>query len=171
MNAKHLFTAPAIALAIAASLTFTAHPGHAGETDKKSGKHSERFLEKMTKELELSDAQVSAVKEILAEHKAEYKAERREGGDDAKRGKRRHHRGMMPLHGEFLTQLRAENVDTAALNSAFEGRSARMREHRAAHVRTFVELHAVLTPEQRAELADKMEERRAKMKKRMEKKQ
>lgn len=73
-------------------------------------------------------------------------------------------------HGEFAKQMRAATVDTQALNKSFEERQSRMQEMRAAHIARFVEIHAVLTPEQRAKAADRLDKGVAKMEKKCEKK-
>ena len=71
--------------------------------------------------------------------------------------------GMGMMGGpEFAKQLRAEKVDTDALNKSFEEGQARMREMHAKHLAKFVAIHDVLTPEQRAKAADNMEKRAAK---------
>ena len=73
--------------------------------------------------------------------------------------------GLAP--GEMLKQLRAESVDTAALNKDLSDRAAefqkRAAERHAMMIRAFVELHDILTPEQRDKLAAFLEKRRENM--------
>ena len=67
-------------------------------------------------------------------------------------------RGMHEgLHGDFLAQLRAATVDTAALNDTLSRREARFHETRLFLVGKFAEFHALLTPAQREKLADYLE--------------
>ncbi len=169
--------APAAVFLLTASLAVAgSHGGGEAHADKKSGKHTERMVERLTKELELTAEQAASVKEIFAKRAEAHAGYKK---DDAKKkekkdgeGKRHGygHRSMLPVHEAFVAQMRAATVDTAALNRALAEGSERARAHHVAHVQTFAELHAVLTPEQRTKLADKMEERRAKMKERSEKK-
>lgn len=143
------------------------------------GKHLDRMVSRMEKELKLSKDQSAKIRTILAKdsaarpHRGEWKKDHDcKGKDDCEhRGKQ----GFGPLGGgEFTAQLRSSTVDTAALNRSFAQRSdsmqARMREHHARRVATFAEIHAVLTPEQRALAADKWEKRAADSEKKREKK-
>jgi Spy/CpxP family protein refolding chaperone len=173
MIASIRLAAPAAALLLTASLAVAgSHGGGQADTGKKSGKHAAHMVERLTKELELTTEQAAAVREIFAK-----RAEAHDGykKDDAKKkekkdGEAKRHgygdRAMLPTHEAFIAQLRSGIVDTAALNRALTEDSERARKHHAARVQAFAEFHAVLTPEQRAKLADKMEERRTKMQER-----
>ena len=141
---------PAIALMLGTSLAFAQpdddHPGM-GMMDPQ--KMADRMTEKLAKELNLNDDQKTKVHQLLADGMEHMKDMRPMPGE---------------MHGEFMKQMRAASVDTAALNREFDARQAKMREHHAMRVKHFAELHAVLTPEQRAKLADFMEKRHKEMK-------
>lgn len=177
---KGTFSVAALALALGA---FTAH----GKDDGTRGKHVDRMVSRMEKELDLSKDQAAKIREILS----------RDTGAMAFRGM-----GMGPGRGKgkgcegcprcgagaqglgmagyqgFAAQLRSGTVDTAAMNRAFAARAdsmqARLRAGHARRVAVFAEVHAVLTPAQRAKAADKLEkhaaEREKKWKKQCEKK-
>jgi Spy/CpxP family protein refolding chaperone len=165
----------AAALVLAFGATFT-------QAKDKEGKHLDRMVGKMEKELSLTKEQSAKIRTILAKdsgsmphHGMMKKGKDCTSCDRCGAGKHGKHGGMGMMHGgEFASQLRGEGVDTAALNRSFAERAdsmhARMRVGHAKRVATFAEIHAVLTPEQRAKAADKMEKRSADMKKKCEKK-
>jgi len=164
----------AIALALGAALA---------TAKEKDGKHLDRMVSHMEKELALSKDQSAKIRAILA----------KDSGDLPQRGGwKKHHgckdchmseagghgpggHGQGPMAGDgFIEQLRAPSVDTAALNRTFAARAESMQvEMRARHARrvaTFAEIHAVLTPEQRAKAATEMEARKSKMEEKRKKK-
>jgi Spy/CpxP family protein refolding chaperone len=169
---SHTLAVAGLVLALGASLT----PAKDHE-----GKHLDRMVARMEKELKLTKDQSAKIRTILAKdsatrpHRGEWKQDHDcKGKDDCE-----HHGkqgfGPGPLGGgEFTAQLRSSTVDTAALNRSFAERSDSMqtcmREHHARRVATFAEIHAVLTPEQRALAADKWEKRAADSEKKREKK-
>jgi Spy/CpxP family protein refolding chaperone len=172
------FAAAALTLAFAAGLTVA---------KEKDGKHLDGLVTKMEKELKLTKDQTTKIRAILAKdsgtmpHRGEWKKGKGCAGCDRcgeGKGPRGGHglgSGMTGLGGsEFLTQLRAGSVDTAAMNRAFAARSdsmqAKMRAGHARRVATFAEIHAVLTPEQRAQAAAKLEKFAAERDKKCEKK-
>jgi hypothetical protein len=65
--------------------------------------------------------------------------------------------GMLPFSGEFLDQLRSNQVDTTALNRLLRERETRLQAFHDRLVFKFVQLHALLTPAQRLMLADLIE--------------
>jgi len=179
MNFKRLPALPRLPRTLAVAGLLLALGASLVAAKDKEGRHLDRMVGRMEKELKLSKDQSAKIRAILAKdsaarpHRGEWKkAHDCDGKDDCG------HRGMRgfgPLGGgEFAAQLRSGSVDTAALNRAFAERSdsmqARMREHHARRVATFAEIHAVLTPEQRALAADKWDKRAAEIEKKREKK-
>lgn len=123
----------------------------ASRDSARAEKRIERFVGKMEKELKLDKDQSARIREILRR-------------DPLPRDMHGRGRGFGP-HGDLSAQLRAESVDTAALNRSFEERVAAMRARHAAFTGKFAEVHAVLTPEQREKAAAKLEKHLAKMEK------
>lgn len=169
MFTSRLLHLPALLLVLGTALAF----GKEGKDDK-TGKHADRMVSKMEKELSLTTEQSAKIRSILAKdtsgmphHGMGKKGKGCEGCESCGGG---HGKGMMGGHGEFAKQMRAATVDTEALNKSFEERQSHMRDMRANHIARFVEIHAVLTPEQRAKAADKLDKRVAKMDKKCEKK-
>jgi Spy/CpxP family protein refolding chaperone len=136
---------------------------------------TERFVSKMEKELNLSKDQSSKIRAILAKDSG---SGMREGHGKKGGGCRGCGHcggkgwGVSPMSGlgEFARQRRSAVVDTEALNKTFDERQSRMREMHAGRVAKFVEIHAVLTPEQRAKAADHADKRLAKAEKKCAKK-
>jgi Spy/CpxP family protein refolding chaperone len=163
-----MLTLPALLLVLGTALAF----GGAGKDDH-AGKHADRMVSRMEKQLDLTKEQSAKIRAILVKdtssmpHRGMWKKGDGCEGCEKCSG---HGMGMMGGHGEFAKQMRAATIDTQALNKSFEDRQSRMQAMHAAHVARFVEIHAVLTPEQRAKLADKLEKRSAKMDKKCEKK-
>jgi Spy/CpxP family protein refolding chaperone len=159
------FRLPALLLVLGTALAFG--------KEEKSGKHTDRMVAKMEKELSLTKEQSAKIRTILAKDSAgmPHHGMMKKGGDckDCKHCGG-HGKGMMGGHGEFARQMRAASVDTEALNKGFEERQSRMRDMHARHIASFVEIHAVLTPEQRAKAADKLDKRLAEMERKYEKK-
>lgn len=139
-----------------------------GKEDR-PGKGIDRMVAKMEKELKLTPDQSTRIRAILEKDTAGMGMGKRHEGGPGMQGEGKNEgkgEGMGPLGGpEFAQQLRADKVDTETLNKAFEERQGRMRTMHAKRIATFVAIHDVLTPEQRAKAADEMEKRAAKMKK------
>jgi len=57
----------------------------------------------------------------------------------------------------ILPQLKSDTLDQAKINSAFQDREAKAKETREFLVAKFAEFHRILTPEQKAKLAEKVE--------------
>ena len=135
---------------------------------EKAEKRIDRYVGKMEKELDLSKDQAARIKTILKKDLGEggmWGHGKGHGKGYGKKCGRHGHMGFIGHPGELSKQLRAESVDTAALNRAAEERLEAMRAHRARAIAKFAEVHAVLTPEQRAKAAERMEKHAAKKKK------
>jgi Spy/CpxP family protein refolding chaperone len=148
------FLALGCLLTIALFSVTTAAPAKKNAARGAEGRHVETFIKKMEKELALTPGQVAQVREILLADSLVMPPERFAGRGPQAPG--------MPLLGdEFLGQLRANAVDTAALNREFALRQAAMQSRHNRNVFKFVQLHSVLTPAQRLKLADLLEKRHA----------
>lgn len=134
---------------------------------EKAEKRIDRYVGKMEKELKLTEDQASQIKAILKKDLGEAGMWKHGKGYGKKCG-RHGHMGFMGHPGELSKQLRAESVDTAALNRAAAERLEALRARHARATATFAEIHAVLTPEQRAKAAERMEKRLEKMRKKCE---
>ena len=128
---------------LAASLSFGA-PSKGPER-----RDGNTFLTHLEKELKLSPTQAAQVREILKPDSLVPPPRFRMDGNG------------FPLAGEFIDQLRAPTVDTAALNRQFDQRLGLQRETYARAQSKFVQLHAVLDMEQRHKLADMLQKRLA----------
>jgi hypothetical protein len=139
---------------------------HAMAPGKMHRRSPERFVQRLEKDLQLTPEQVAKVREILVPARAAAGAPSKKGEtvDKAKsQDKRMARRGALPHGSAFAAQMRSEKVDVAALDREWEGRMARQRAGFERMRDKFVALHAVLTPEQRAKLADRMERRGARV--------
>jgi Spy/CpxP family protein refolding chaperone len=116
------------------------HDGHHGKRGN--------FAEKLCSELECSEAQVAQISELLAD-KHEDREDRDDGDHEARKAAR------AEGHKLIADAFRADVFDPAVLERA-------KPEHegdREAHMIEFAsELHAILTPAQRAKLADRVED-------------
>ena len=169
------------AFGMAAALVLALGTSFAFAKDDGPGKHAERMIKKMEKELDLSADQVTRLRAILTPEPGEGSGphagkEDKDckgcpkcafGGHDGRGG---HGMGLMAADGEFAKQMRAATVDTAALNEGFEERVAHLRARHARHVARFAAIHDLLTPDQRAKAAARMEKMQAKLEKRCERK-
>ena len=59
---------------------------------------------------------------------------------------------------EIVDQIRQAQIDEAKVNKAFETSGTKRDQMRVFMTKKFIEFHAVLTPEQRNKLADKVTE-------------
>ena len=99
-------------------------------------------LEKMTDELDLTEEQSEKVEVLIDEVMAEKQ-----------KGREAHRK----LKGEFLAQFAADEIDSEVLDEmAAEGRT-HIDNMLVLLQDKLVELHAILTPEQRAVLVEKVE--------------
>src|SRR5215217_5675838 len=113
------------------------------------GRDAGKFLAHLEKELKLSPTQSAQVREILKPDSLIPPPRFRMEGNG------------FPLAGEFIDQLRASTVDTAALNRQFDHRLGLQRETYQRAQSKFVQLHGVLDMEQRHKLADMLQKRMA----------
>ena len=154
---KYVLSASLLAASLAIP-SFAATETSTKETSAKpaarhEGRSPERFVQKLEKDLKLTPEQTAKVREILAK-------EAPPAGVQEKGSKPQHRmRGPLPVGPEFAAQMRAENVDTAALNREWAARSEKWQEGFVKMRDKFVALHAILTPEQRALLANRIERR------------
>jgi Spy/CpxP family protein refolding chaperone len=106
-------------------------------------KRADKIVERMQKGLDLTPDQTAQVKQVAYEIA------------DTMQAQMRTH--MQDQNGEFLMQLRAPAVDTAALSHELQARESEMQmhmqEHQAFMIAKFVQLHDILTPDQREKLA------------------
>jgi Spy/CpxP family protein refolding chaperone len=124
------------------------HDGHHGHHGKK-GDHGKFAAEKLCSELECSEAQVAQINELFAGKHEDRDHDDREGDREARKAAR------AEAHKLLADAFRADVFDPAVLERA-------KPEHegdREAHMIAFAtELHAILTPAQRAKLADRVED-------------
>lgn len=97
------------------------------------------------KELDLSTEQVEMLKAIREANRDEHEANR------AQREK------TMEV---FKAELQSDSPDAAKLHALIDAREADMVQRAHDRLDTLLEIHAVLTPEQRAQIATKLEEMR-----------
>lgn len=117
-----------------------------GEDDKR-GEHAKFAVDKLCSELECTEAQATKIAELFA-----AKHESRDDGDrDADREAREVARAE---HNKTIAAaFRADTFDPSVLDRAKPDREG---EHAERMIAFATELHAILTPEQRAKLADKV---------------
>lgn len=157
--------APAASVSAAAPSPSAEAPKARGEHPKRMARHSgpqgrspERLVQRLEKDLKLTPEQTVKVREILVKDAPVAGAKASPGVPGAKPDGRMA-RGPLPSGAGFAAQMRADKVDTAALDRAWEQQNAKRREGFVKMRDKFVALHAVLTPEQRAQLAERMERR------------
>lgn len=114
---------------------------------------ADKVVSRMQKGLDLSDDQTAQVRKIAYEIVDSMQARMREG--------------MENRNGEFLKQLRAPIVDTAALSQDMQSHRSEMemhaQENQAFMIAKFVQLHDILTPDQREKLAAFLEKHQEQM--------
>lgn len=126
-----------------------AQPGEVGaKRDHHGGKHGKHNpAEKLCAELECSDAQVAKIDELFAS-----RHEARDGdAHEARKAAR------AEAHKAIADAFRADEFDVAVLDRAAPEADHDGEDRAAKMVAFATELHAILTPEQRAKLADKIE--------------
>jgi Spy/CpxP family protein refolding chaperone len=120
-----------------AQVAIEAHHDHHGPPHGRD--HGNRMLEHLCGEIECSDEQREAIGDLLADAKSH-------GSDNGPDGDARHQ--------ALADAFRGETFDAAALPQPSEG----MHEaHRTEMATMIVGVHALLTPEQRETIADKIE--------------
>lgn len=105
---------------------------------------------KMLKGLDLTDAQKTQLKTLIAEHRATVKAKQQPAA-------------MQSLHSELQVLLQAEQFDEAAARLLLEKQQSTRLEHDIERLKFQHQLMSVLTAEQKA----KLQARQAKMQERM----
>ena len=142
----------AILMAVAAGLATSAFAQHAG---RGFGRHNGWMLKRMTKQLNLTEAQQTQIKGILADEKTRIKP--------------------------MMQQLRQnQQAEDANVNGSFDENQARTFANKQAQLMTDLivekermrsQVYAVLTPEQRQKALQLMQERQQHRQERMSKKQ
>ena len=105
-------------------------------------KKADWITKRIAKELKLNDQQKAKLDQIKNEVLAKH-------GDF-----KEIHNGM---YEAFLTEVKSESANQDKLNQLFLDREAKMKEMRSFMIEKFAEFHEILTPGQRAKLAEKME--------------
>jgi protein CpxP len=147
---KKFFITTAILMAVAAGLATSALAQRPG---RGFGRHSGWMLKHMTKELNLTDAQQTQIKGIMAEEKSK----------------------IGPLRQQLRQNEQAQNANiNGTFNEtqarAFAGKQAQlMTDLMVEKQRTRSQIFAVLTPEQRQKAQQLMQERQQRKQERMKK--
>jgi Spy/CpxP family protein refolding chaperone len=118
------------------------HHGHRG----KRGDHAKFAAEKLCGEIDCSDDQAAKIQELFASRHQVRDPELREA----------HKAAREQAHKAIADAFRAEDFDPAVLEQV---RPEHHGDHQARMIELAVELHALLTPEQRAALAETIEQR------------
>lgn len=105
-------------------------------------KKADWMAKKIASKLDLNDAQKAKLSRIKEEVLARMK---NESAGREKTGR------------EAIALVKSDRLDAAAVNRIFDEREAAMKRLKPFIVEKIVEFHAMLTPEQRAKLADYME--------------
>ncbi len=116
-----------------------------GHHDGKHGEHAKFAVEKLCSELDCTETQATQIAELLAK-----KHESRDEGDREARKTERDAANKV-----LADAFRADVFDASVLARA---KPDRHRDHEAHMLAMATELHALLTPEQRATLADKIQQ-------------
>ena len=127
------------------------HAGHRGMRGGGEGRGGMRggfFGGRFAEKLNLTDAQKEQMKQIAARYHDAAKAKRQEG-----RGGRR---------GGGFDAFNGGTFDEAAVRAAAQARANAQVEREVAHARMMSEMYAVLTAEQKAQLATERQQREQK---------
>ncbi|MGZ4877851.1 MAG: Spy/CpxP family protein refolding chaperone [Candidatus Angelobacter sp.] len=150
MSKKSIIIIAAILMAVAAGLATTAFAQHSGMG---LGRHNGWMLKHMTRQLNLTEAQQTQIKGIMAEEKAK----------------------IMPMMQQLRQNEQAENAN---VNGSFDENQARAFAGKQAQLMTDLivekerarsQVYAVLTPEQRQKALQLMQERQQHRQERMKK--
>jgi Spy/CpxP family protein refolding chaperone len=140
-----MFIKPSILIILAVLLLLIAifmtrcssHRFHSQSPEKKA----EWVVQKISNELDLDDNQKTKLDEIKSEVLAKH----------------RNFSGVKSeLWDEVYNQVHSEKIDEEKLNTLFAKKEAQFQDMRVFSVGKFAEFHAMLTPEQRDKLAEKM---------------
>jgi len=121
-----------------------------------SPEHVGRALDRMLDGLNASDAQRTQIRQIAMAAASDLKAQR-----EARRG----------LHEKGVQIFTAPTVDAAAAESLRQQMSAQREQASKRMLQAMLDVAKVLTPEQRAKIGERMKERQAIMKDRMQRMQ
>jgi Spy/CpxP family protein refolding chaperone len=125
-----------------------AHPDDVGAKRDHHGKHGKHNpAEMLCAKVECTDAQVTKIDELLAS--------RHEGRDKEAHDARKAARAE--AHEAIADAFRAETFDVAVLDRVAPDPAEHEADREDKMIAFAVELHAILTPEQRAKLADEIE--------------
>lgn len=105
-------------------------------------KRIEFVFDRLTKKLDLTKEQAEKVNKIKAEVIERAKTIRAE---------------RKSLHGEITALIKGDSLTPDMVNKFIDKRKAKMEELRPFFVDKIVELHGILTPQQRIKLAEKLE--------------
>jgi protein CpxP len=154
MSSPRLF-AGAVLLALAGGLTLTAWASPQHEGRRGGGHHMQagmmggpmqgRMLERMLDSVKATDAQRAQIRQISESARADMKAQREQG------------RALREQSMKLFTQ---PTVDANAAEALRQQMMARHDQASKRQVQTMLEISRVLTPEQRAQLAERMAQRR-----------
>jgi protein CpxP len=131
-----------LVLAGGALLTGCGHHGPCGWGHQSPEKKAQWMVNRISQELDLTEAQktkLNSIKDELLKKKAEFKADHRS------------------LAAELKAQILSDKLDQDKINQLFVSRQAKHEEMRKFFIVQFAEFHAMLTPQQRAKLAEKLE--------------
>ena len=127
----------------ALTLTASRGPGHGGPA------HMERFvanrLDDMLDDLRATDAQRQQIQAIKDKIVADAKALRAGHGD---------------VHEELLAQWQLDTPDAARVHAIVDGRADSMKRLADEVTDALLQVHGILTPEQRAQIAKKAQRHR-----------
>ncbi len=154
--------AAAGAPAVAAGYGHHGHHGHHGAMMGGGGgfmadpQHVERMVEHMLRDLNASDQQRSQIRQIALAAATELKAGREAG---------------RKLHEQMRSLFTQPNIDAAAIEALRQQSVAQMDANSRRMTQAMVDIARVLTPEQRARLAERMAERQRRVEQRMQERQ
>ena len=100
------------------------------------------IVKHISKELDLNDAQKTKLKALVAEIQAKHEELRT---------------GKAEQVEQFTNEIRKDTLDLDRINQLIDEKHEAMAEMRPFMIEKLTEFHAMLTPEQRNKLADKME--------------
>ena len=161
MTKKLILTAAALPLMLGTASAFAYGGGDKGDHKGMHGKCG-GFDKKVMRQLDLTDAQKTELKEMREANRAEMK-EKHAGNKADKMAKMKAH------HEQVQTLVLADNFDEAAANDLASQMVEKQTERRVAILKKQHQMMSVLTAEQKTQLKDIQQERMAKCAGKMEK--
>ena len=143
-----------LALGGAAALSVSAMPGAAGHGDMErsmmggSPQRMDRVVDRMLESVNATEAQRTQVKQILQAAASDLKAQRDSG---------------RALHEQRMKAFTAPTVDANAVEALRQQMLPQHDQETKRMSQAMIEISRVLTPEQRTKLAERMQERSARM--------